>query len=232
MIKVLFAPDWRKGVPYQQLLAGALEAHGVQPIFPEGYRRGFPLSREVRHYRPELVHLHWPEPYWFPHGDWMDFFRRWRYLPDVALTRLQHPLVYTAHNLWPHNQPHSFQTRCVLTATLRASDAVIAHSQGAMDELVREFPFAEKKGVVIPHGDLSVAFPPPLAQSEAREILQLDTRPLVLMFGHVEPYKGIEEVISWWKEHRPAARLAVVGRPLNAEYQGQLESLAAGASAG
>lgn len=226
-MKVLFAPDWRRGVSYQQLLADALKAHEVDVAFLAGYRRVLPLCRGVRPFKSDLVHLHWPEPYWLPRGGWTDSFRAWRYLPDIALTRIQQPLVYTAHNLWPHNLPHSFRVRCICSATLRASSAVIAHSRGALDELLREFPIDEKKCAVIPHGDLSVDFPLPLPQAEARARLQLgsDSRPLALMFGHVEPYKGLDEIIHWWKQHRPEARLAIVGHPIHDQFKRELESM-------
>jgi hypothetical protein len=32
-LNVVFAPDWRSGVPYQELLAKALERHNVSLIF-------------------------------------------------------------------------------------------------------------------------------------------------------------------------------------------------------
>ena len=44
-MKVCFAPDYREGVPYQQLLAEALVKEGINVEFLRGYRRAFPLSR-------------------------------------------------------------------------------------------------------------------------------------------------------------------------------------------
>jgi hypothetical protein len=38
------------------------------------------------------------------------------------------------------------------------------------------------------------------------------------MFGTVQPYKGLEDVIAWWREACPPARLAIVGRPASDEY--------------
>ena len=61
---VLFAPDWRQGVPYQQLLANALTTAGVQVSFLSHYKRLLPLTRLLRERSTDLLHLHWPEAYY------------------------------------------------------------------------------------------------------------------------------------------------------------------------
>ena len=67
-MNVLFAPDWRDGVPYQRLLAEALEQHGVRVSFLRDYKRGLPLARLVRERARQepvdVLHLHWPEAYY------------------------------------------------------------------------------------------------------------------------------------------------------------------------
>src|SRR4051812_30121992 len=67
-MNVLFAPDWRDGVPYQRLLAGPLEEHGVRVSFLRDYKRGLPLARLVRERARQapvdILHLHWPEAYY------------------------------------------------------------------------------------------------------------------------------------------------------------------------
>jgi glycosyltransferase involved in cell wall biosynthesis len=38
------------------------------------------------------------------------------------------------------------------------------------------------------------------------------------MFGVVEPYKGQEEAIAFWRQARPASTLVIAGKPRNEEY--------------
>src|SRR5687768_1360785 len=105
---VLFAPDWRQGVPYQRLLADALVAHGVRVAFLSQYKRVLPLSRLLRERSADLLHLHWPEAYYPQKRDRWDWFRRARFVADLMLATRRMPCVLTAHNLAEHNLQHPF----------------------------------------------------------------------------------------------------------------------------
>jgi hypothetical protein len=48
------------------------------------------------------------------------------------------------------------------------------------------------------------------------------------MFGTVEPYKQIEEVIAYWRAAQPPAILAIVGKPCDAAYAAHFTQLTAG----
>ena len=75
-MRVLFAPDWRGGVPYQRLLADALAKRNVDVVFPNGYKRILPLSRGLDAAGPcDILHLHWPEAYFAKHGQVSDSIR-------------------------------------------------------------------------------------------------------------------------------------------------------------
>lgn len=225
-MKVTFAPDWRGGVPYQRLLAQHLADCGVEVSFLGNYHRGFPLYRGMKRQQSDLLHLHWPEAYWPTRGNALDFFRLRRYPLDLRMAARLSPLVYTAHNLWPHNVAPSSGIRRTVSATLKTARAIFVHSQGALDEMRRDFDVDPAKCVLIPHGDLSADLGNPVPRNEARATLNLDSRPVVLMFGRIEPYKGIEPVMAWWKQHRPEARLFIVGELGVAGYDRVLAPLA------
>src|SRR5437660_952845 len=119
---VIFAPDWRDGVPYQRLLADALANHDVRVTFLDGYKRGFPLCRLMRERRCDLLHLHWPEAYYPRKGDAWDWFRRARFAFDLAGAIRRCALALTAHNLVAHNRcGESFISRNSNAAVQRAS---------------------------------------------------------------------------------------------------------------
>ncbi|WP_128923103.1 glycosyltransferase family 2 protein [Bradyrhizobium guangxiense] len=84
-MRVLFAPDYRAGNPYQQMLADALRDHGIQTEFLSDYRRLLPLWRGVKDFDCDLLHLHWPEKYYQRRGDGIDLLRRLRYPTDLRL---------------------------------------------------------------------------------------------------------------------------------------------------
>lgn len=128
------------------------------------------------------------------------------------------PTVVTAHDLLPR-EPRPGQ----LAAQRRlydAVDAVVVHSQFGREQLVQRLGVPGGKVTVIHHGafdhlaGLSPGrLPPELAQDD-------DPRaPVVLFFGLLRPYKGLDVLLSAWRAlsgetfgERPP-RLWIVGRP-------------------
>jgi glycosyltransferase involved in cell wall biosynthesis len=217
-MEVVFAPDWRSGVPYQRLLAEALSRQGARVSFLEGYKRIFPLRRLLATRRCDVLHLHWPEAYYPRKGDGWDWFRRARFAFDLRGATRRCTLAITAHNLHAHNRAHEpFARRNTRAAHARAG-VVFAHSPVAKEKLVQTFDLAREKVRVIPHGDLSVTLGTPVPVAEARATLGLGEGKLALVFGAVEPYKGQEEIIAWWKKERPEVTLAIVGNPITPQY--------------
>jgi glycosyltransferase involved in cell wall biosynthesis len=225
---VLFAPDWRGGVPYQRLLGEALSAHGVQVDYLNHYKRLLPLTRLLGEHRLDLFHLHWPEAYYPLKGDRLDLFRRARYGLDLTLATRRIPCVLTAHNLAEHNHQDYPFARTNYAATCRRARLIFAHSATARRRLSETYDVPLEKIRVVPHGDLSVVMPPPVPQAEARRQLKLPEGPIALIFGVVEPYKGQEEVLKYWQRARPDALLVIAGRVHNAEYGAYLRKIAEG----
>lgn len=225
-MKVLFAPDWSSGVAYQKLLADALAAHGPEVSFLRDYRRIFPLWRLCKEMKFDLLHLHWPEAYYQRKGDRFDPLRAARFRIDLALATRGKALVVTAHNLHAHNRGDEWLARHNHGVAFRQAGAVIAHSEAARATLVNTFDVDPSRVHVIPHGDLSVTFPQMYAREEARRRLRLDSRPVCLVFGAVERYKGIEEILRYWRQARPGIRLAIVGKADTPEYGESIERAA------
>jgi len=230
-MKVFFAPDYREGVAYQALLSDALAAQGVDVVFPRGHRRVLPLWRGIREWSGDLLHLHWPEKFFQVRRDGLDFWRKVRYPLDLALTARHLPIVLTAHDLCPHNRWGETLLQSNFQRTYDAARAIIVHSEKAGEVVRATYRAAPDKVCVIPHGDLSAALGPLSSRKESRAALRIaEGERVCLMFGTVEPYKGIEPVLDWWGSADPPATLAVVGRAFSPEYGAALRRRA-GASA-
>jgi glycosyltransferase involved in cell wall biosynthesis len=92
------------------------------------------------------------------------------------------------------------------------ASAVIAHSHEAARVVCETHGVEPRRVFMIPHGDLSSAHGSALPdRRKARQSLALPDRPLCLMFGRVEPYKGIDEIVDFWNTEQPAAELCIVG---------------------
>lgn len=128
---------------------------------------------------------------------------------DALLLPPRRPRVLTAHDILPR-EPRPGQ----LAATrrlVRRMDAVIAHSEHGASRLRDELGVAPERVRVIPHGAFEhlarlpeSPLPPALAPVE---------QPVVLFFGLLRPYKGLEVLLEAWRGVTADAELWIVGMP-------------------
>lgn len=227
-MKVLFAPDWRAGNPYQDLLAQALQRQAIPVEFLQNYKRMLPLARSVRQSSADVFHLHWPEAYFSRRNAGLEWYRHARFPIDLEIASRTKLLAYTAHNLLPHSK-HSrlFNISAKLNAryVVKRAGVIFAHSEGAKSMLISELAAQESKIRVVPHGDLSGIFGAPVLRDEAVRSLGVGSAPFALMFGAVDQYKSYEDIIRWWQKNKPTLNLAIVGKPRTPEYGDHLKAL-------
>jgi glycosyltransferase involved in cell wall biosynthesis len=141
----------------------------------------------------DVVHFQWLPV------QWLD---RWL-LP-------RRPVVLTAHDLLPR-EPRPLQAGAQ-RRLYDAVDAVVTHSDYGRRQLVDQVGVAAAKVRVIHHGAfdyLTRVSPGPLPG----ELTQTDG-PVVLFFGLLRPYKGVEVLLEAWRKLGDAgAQLWIVGRP-------------------
>ncbi len=192
---------------------GAVPASEGYRLTPSFYRRtpGTPGSRlrrlgklaehvpDMLRYRrtalaADVVHFQWLDIPWLDR----------RLLP-------RRPLVLTAHDLLPR-EPRPGQV-AAQRALLEAVDAVIVHSAYGRRQLVAGLGLDPARVHVVPHGAFThltglaaeAPLPVELADSGA---------PVVLFFGLLRPYKGLDTLLRAWRAVPPGAELWVVGRPM------------------
>ena len=118
------------------------------------------------------------------------------------------PKVLTAHDLLPR-EPKPGQLRAH-RRILSAMDAVIVHSQYGRTQLLEQLDLPTERIHVIHHG--AFAHLAELPRQPLPRELPDDGRPVVLFFGLLRPYKGVEVLLDAWPR-RAEARLWIVGRP-------------------
>jgi glycosyltransferase involved in cell wall biosynthesis len=128
---------------------------------------------------------------------------------DVHLLPRARPLVLTAHDVLPR-EPRRGQ-RAAQRALYERVDAVVVHSAHGRARLVDALGVAPEKVSVIPHGAFEhlthVAGEQPLPQAFAAV-----DKPVVLCFGLLRPYKGIDVLLDAWREADLDAELWIVGK--------------------
>ncbi|HEX2265137.1 MAG TPA: glycosyltransferase, partial [Solirubrobacterales bacterium] len=142
---------------------------------------------------------------------------QWLTIPplDVHLLPPRRPRVMTAHYILPP-QPSRRQGKSA-RRVFGAMDAVVAHSEHGAARLRDEVGLDPAKVRVIPHGAFDYLtklpeekpLPPELEGAEG---------PVILCFGLLRPYKGIENLIEAYgriagSDRSPKAELWIVGNP-------------------
>jgi len=225
-MKVLFAPDWRAGNDYQSLLSKSLGDHGIDVVFGNSNRNILHLTSLITEHGCDMAHIHWPEASFPKSRGLASAAEKANYWIDLKLLASTVPVVSTAHNLLPHNRGQEWMVQKLQSDTYSFSSAVIVHSYAAGQLLLQQFGIPNKRISVIPHGDLSATIRPLLDREQARNRLNLGYDPLCLMFGAVEPYKGIESIINLWNKYDPPANLAIVGKPVTSKFAASIEAIA------
>jgi glycosyltransferase involved in cell wall biosynthesis len=123
----------------------------------------------------------------------------------LLLRAFRRPLVLTAHDVLPR-EPRPGQ-RAAQRRLYARVDAVVVHSEHGRGRLVDGLGVPADKVEVIPHGVLrppgDAGLPPELAAVDG---------PVVLFFGLLRPYKGLDVLLEAWRGI-DGAELWVVGMP-------------------
>jgi len=131
------------------------------------------------------------------------------------LRRLGCRIVYTAHNVLPHDARPGDRNRYARLYQL--ADAIIALSNHNRQQLQALFQVPEEKVHLVPMGNLDDFRGPPITRREARARLGLPTGSTVtLFFGLIRPYKGLASLIQAFtavQSQLPGALLLIVGQP-------------------
>lgn len=172
----------------------------------------FGIMSDVWKERPEVVHIQW--------------FKFWYvdYLLLIFLKLLRIQIVYTAHNVMPHNP--RFGDRIKHRLYYQKVDAIIVHTAQTQRELAKMFHVNPKKIRVIRHGLLpSVEDQRAVTQRAAYFRRRLDISRDCIVFasmGYQNYYKGADIIVDTWLStpelrYNPDIKLLVVGEVESAD---------------
>jgi glycosyltransferase involved in cell wall biosynthesis len=137
---------------------------------------------------------------------------QWLTMPglDAHLLPPLRPRVMTAHYILPP-RPSRRQRRAARRVFGRV-DAVIAHSEHGAARLRDEVGIAPERVRVIHHGAFDYLTRLP-EEKPLPEELQGAEGPVLLSFGLLRPYKGLENLLEAFAQLGPGAELWIVGNP-------------------
>ncbi|MFN2251088.1 MAG: glycosyltransferase, partial [Anaerolineae bacterium] len=175
----------------------------LAPLRPDTWRRA---ARVISEFQPDLVVIQWWVPFWAP-----------SLATVAALTRRETgaTIAFVCHNVLPHEGRGALQ-RLLTRLALGRGQRFVVHSQSDEDDLRRLLPrqTAPEGAVVrgcLPEHTIATA----VGRSDARRALGLaEDEEVILFFGFVRPYKGLDgliEALPRIAARVPRARLVVAG---------------------
>lgn len=204
---VVLLPHPTNGNIYIRELGGAYASLGWTPVYgPENLLEG--------NLRPDLLHLHWPEEFYRWRGEGPTAARADHFI--AQLTRLREagvPLVWTVHNLAPHDSGQQSVDARAYHAVIQAAGAIHHHCPHSVDALAQRYPVPqESRQFVQPHGHY-LSYPNQVGRDEARRALGIPADAKVfLQFGQIRGYKGLTLLLDAFDRLRlPAKFLLVAG---------------------
>ena len=212
----------KTGNPYTGLLYEAVQDLGVTV---EDFSVGRALQGGY-----DLWHVHWPD-------DFLSYASPWTAVAYVAAELLLMAqarargarIVWTIHDLGPHESPHPWLERLFWPLFLPLVDGYITLSEHARTAALRRFPALRKvPGRVVPHGHYRPAYPAPPPRQKARDEWGLSADgPVLAYVGRIRPYKNVERLVATFREwDREEAHLVVAGNPSSEALADRVRSAA------
>lgn len=197
--------------PYGALLAAALRRHGVE--LAEGdydFRRSW-LEESRAAYG--VLHFNWLDRFYARFDEPRDPERALARYADftanlIHARRLGYRVVWTVHNLFPHERRYPQLDRLMNALMAREAEHVIAHCRYAADRIEQWYD-PPRPVQVIPHGNYLPVFPNRVSAGAARARLEIaGDRFVYLFFGNARGYKGIMDLVAAYR--RAAAANSVL----------------------
>ncbi|NBI29334.1 glycosyltransferase [Chengkuizengella sp. YPA3-1-1] len=154
--------------------------------------------------KPDVIHI-----------QWLNLLTKTRL--EIHLLKLLKlrgiKIIYTVHNILPHDTNDRYK-KVYSKVYKEVADNLICHTDHAKKELISNINVETEKIKVIPHGpmfNLNIEYD----NVESKKNIGINSdEVVVLFFGIIRPYKGIEFLLDTWKkvsDERKNVKLIIAG---------------------
>jgi beta-1,4-mannosyltransferase len=187
--------------PYQTLLSDALEKLGYSILKLPRIDSRFPLQLLSQCRDASVVHFHWIEHLYRARIRLFSPVRTVVFLAILVVLRSRGTrIVFTLHNLAPHDAKWQWLHLLVQDLIIKLSNATIVHSRPALDVACKRFG-SRRKFQVISHGRYDGFYPNRVSRTEARSLLNVPNNSRVALFlGGMGGYKGVRHLLESTEE--------------------------------
>jgi glycosyltransferase involved in cell wall biosynthesis len=179
----------------------------------------------------DVWHIHWPDRIASPGNAFLALKRALGFIVLLGVAKLRGvKVIWTVHNLRPHEPRHPRVQRLVRMFFLRAVDGYLSLSDAAKEETQRLYPRLSRiPGFVTRHGHYRGVYPDSITRELARATLGLPAQAYVfLFFGQIRPYKNLVALLHQFAQYNdPNSRLVIAGHAPEPEYGDTIREIAA-----
>jgi glycosyltransferase involved in cell wall biosynthesis len=137
--------------------------------------------------RPHLIHIQW-----IVRNEDLFFIK--------VLKCLGFKIVHTAHDILPHGR-ETLESKRLFRSIYTLADRLIVHAENIRQEMIKMFDVDPNKVYVIPHGSNALFFTSSVSKQAARTHLDISlSKKVILFFGLIRPYKGLEYLLEAFEE--------------------------------
>jgi beta-1,4-mannosyltransferase len=208
---VTFFPDWR-GDPYIDDLGAALVEEGWK--FRLVGRKGLLFALLAAAVGRGTVHLHWYEGL-TPKRKPVEGLLAWSFLPLFWLAGVRGRLIWTVHNIVPHDGFAPFVGMPFLRRLARSCSRILVHFDHTRNQVELQFS-AVGKTFVTPVASFGHAHGPPIDRMLARARISdqlIDDRKLFVQIGSIRRYKQPATTVLAFRDAAPPDAMLLIAGP-------------------
>lgn len=213
--------------PYQYLMIAGLNSSDNIKAFNGVHDRFLGIIKTQIKYKPNYIHFDWIQSYYIRKKHWMSLMLLPVFILQVLYVRYltKTKIVWTLHNIMPHNIGHLSFNRWVRHFFARQCNWIRVFSEDSIVRATQELKINKEKFIVVPEGDYTSVYPNTISQQEARSELNLAHGSKVLLsLGYIKPYKGIEKLINEFSNIETVdVQLIIAGQIMDQVYFDNLE---------
>jgi glycosyltransferase involved in cell wall biosynthesis len=227
VIRISCLPLAGKENPYQLLMLKGLEEDKRLRVKSGAAGKVFPLTRTALSDRPDVIHLDWLHQYYLRSSALLTWISWPVFVLDLLIAKYLFGVrfVWTLHNVHPHDAhgygPYLGPRRFFA----RHCDWIRVFSEQTVVRAATALRVDAAKFRVIPEGDYTAYYPNHTNTREARRKFGFSEEDRVMLFfGGIRPYKGIEVLLDAFGQLSVAnqTRLIIAGQARDADYVSEL----------
>lgn len=184
--------------------------------------RFFGIIKTALKQKPDYIHFDWETSYYYRRSLWMTLINVPFFMLQVYLARyiFNCKLVWTPHNIIPHDSKYLKVHRFCRSFFAKNMKWIRLFSEISLPAATDELKCDASKFKIIPEGSYVGYYPNKVGRIEARKNFNIDNNKLVLLYtGFIKPYKGITELIEFFKKSFDKnAVLLIGGKVMDIDY--------------